>query len=266
MSLREFSSLLKIFSDFAFFSQKGKGKISTIQKKAEFKIQNVLKTFSSFEIFSYALVDVTELKVIEVGKSIKQLTGYDPDSFEGKGYHCFIKLHNLQDIIRSIYGGIKYFQYLYKQKKENRPFIKAIRTLNLYKKDGSKIFAMVQGIPVLFNDQMEVVLLLLICTDITNFKAEHKFSHYIIDSSNNDEVKKIIITHPPTEKENPSGPSPAEKNVLNYLSNGMSSKQIAHKLFISEHTVRSHRKNMLRKFECTSSSELVRKALINGWI
>jgi DNA-binding CsgD family transcriptional regulator len=266
MHFIDFSKLLKIFSEFSIFSQKGKGKISTIQKKSEFNIKNFLKTFSSFEVYSYVLVDVTELKIVEVGKSLKQLTGYDPDYFEGKGYHKFIKIHSIQDIIRSIYGGIKFYQYLYKQKKENRPYIKAIRTLYLYKKDGSKIFVMVQGIPVVFNDQMEVVLLLLICTDITQFQAEHKYSHYIIDSSDSNEVKKIIITDPNSAKESSGGPSPAEKNVLNHLSNGLSSKQIATKLFISEHTVRSHRKNMLRKFECTSSSELVRKALINGWI
>jgi DNA-binding CsgD family transcriptional regulator len=51
-----------------------------------------------------------------------------------------------------------------------------------------------------------------------------------------------------------------EWEVLNLLREGMTTRQIAAHLFISMHTVESHRKNLLQKFSCHTSVELVAKA------
>jgi DNA-binding CsgD family transcriptional regulator len=48
-----------------------------------------------------------------------------------------------------------------------------------------------------------------------------------------------------------------EKEILNLIAQGMSSKQIADKLSISQNTVSNHRKNMLAKAGAKSSAELV---------
>jgi DNA-binding CsgD family transcriptional regulator len=134
------------------------------------------------------------------------------------------------------------------------------------KKNGEKIHVLVQSVPVLFNAKMEVILILVICTDISSLKPDRTFTHYIIDSSDTDQIKKIVINHPNDESDSYLEPSPAEKKVLGFLSEGLSSKQIAEKLYLSEHTIKNHRKNMLKKFDCTSSSGLIRKAILNGWI
>ena len=57
-----------------------------------------------------------------------------------------------------------------------------------------------------------------------------------------------------------------EREILKALSNGLSSAEIAEKLFISHYTVNSHRKNMLRKASAKTTSELIRLAFDNGWI
>ncbi len=48
-----------------------------------------------------------------------------------------------------------------------------------------------------------------------------------------------------------------EKEILCCIAEGLSSKQIASKLFISENTVANHRKNMLRKKGAKSSAQLI---------
>lgn len=261
-----FKKVLKVFSDYSLFAQKGKGDVSTLDAKKNLDLSKFLNAFHSFEVSSYALVDITEFKIIKVGDTFKQLTGYDADYFEGKKFNKFLKLHSLLDIYRSLKGGSQYFKYLYSQEKEKRPHIKANRTLDLYKKNGEKIHVLVQGIPVLFNSKMEVILILIICTDITSLKPDHSYSHFIIDSSDPNQIKKIEVNTLTEEPEDNFSPSPAEKKVLYLLSDGFSSKQIAEKLFLSEHTVKNHRKNMLKKFDCSSSSGLVRKAVLSGWI
>lgn len=52
-----------------------------------------------------------------------------------------------------------------------------------------------------------------------------------------------------------------EKEVLELVANGFSTKQIADKLKISIRTVESHRINMLKKMKVNNSAELIKKAV-----
>lgn len=57
-----------------------------------------------------------------------------------------------------------------------------------------------------------------------------------------------------------------EKLVLQYLSEGHSSKQVADKLFLSEYTIVNHKQNMLRKTNTKNVTELVVFAIRNRLI
>jgi DNA-binding NarL/FixJ family response regulator len=50
------------------------------------------------------------------------------------------------------------------------------------------------------------------------------------------------------------------------IANGMTTKEIAQRKNISHHTVSTHRKNIFRKLEVTSASELIMSAIKAGWI
>lgn len=52
-----------------------------------------------------------------------------------------------------------------------------------------------------------------------------------------------------------------EKEILNLISEGQSSKEIAENLFIAKSTVDTHRKNMIRKLDLSSGNELVKYAI-----
>jgi DNA-binding NarL/FixJ family response regulator len=60
--------------------------------------------------------------------------------------------------------------------------------------------------------------------------------------------------------------SDRELEIIRKLSEGLTSSQIAEVLYISEHTVKTHRKNILKKLDLHSSSELIQYALNNGII
>jgi len=55
--------------------------------------------------------------------------------------------------------------------------------------------------------------------------------------------------------------TPREKEVLELVADGLSTKQIADKLSISIRTVESHRINMLKKLEVGNTAELIRKSI-----
>jgi DNA-binding CsgD family transcriptional regulator len=52
-----------------------------------------------------------------------------------------------------------------------------------------------------------------------------------------------------------------ERRILKLIGQGYSTMQIAVKLSISKHTVESHRKNLLAKFDAKNAAELILKAI-----
>jgi len=57
-----------------------------------------------------------------------------------------------------------------------------------------------------------------------------------------------------------------EREVVQYLAKGYDANYIANQLFLSIHTVRTHKKNILRKTQCSNGAELVAKCLMSGLI
>jgi len=57
-----------------------------------------------------------------------------------------------------------------------------------------------------------------------------------------------------------------EKEILQLISEGMTNPEIAKKVFLSYHTVVSHRKTLLRKLNAKTSAELIRVAMEKGFI
>lgn len=48
-----------------------------------------------------------------------------------------------------------------------------------------------------------------------------------------------------------------EKEILNYIAMGLSSKEIGDKLYVTKNTIDTHRRNMIRKRKVKSTMELV---------
>jgi DNA-binding NarL/FixJ family response regulator len=57
-----------------------------------------------------------------------------------------------------------------------------------------------------------------------------------------------------------------EREVLQLIVDGLTNPQIAEKLFISLHTVDSHRKNLLAKFNVNNTASLIRVAIKNNLV
>lgn len=60
--------------------------------------------------------------------------------------------------------------------------------------------------------------------------------------------------------------SKREIEILKYIADGWNSKQISEKLFLSPHTINTHRKNMLRKTNSSNTADLLAFAVRVKWI
>ena len=54
--------------------------------------------------------------------------------------------------------------------------------------------------------------------------------------------------------------SKKETEVLGLISKGLTTKEIAAKLFVSSRTIETHRTNILKKLEVKNTAELIKKA------
>ena len=107
-----------------------------------------------------------------------------------------------------------------------------------------------------------------IAVDITHYKTDFNIVHTIEESIsiNGEWVNKLLLkkTHPVYDDLVFTELTKRERELLKYLTQGLSSKQIAEKMGISINTVNNHRKNMLAKTHCKSSSELTNYAVRHG--
>ncbi len=113
-------------------------------------------------------------------------------------------------------------------------------------------------------DQDNFYRSLVVHTDITHIKPEGRPCFSILGLDGEPSYHNIDIAVPLL----PSNSlfSPRERQILKMIVEGKSSQQIADDLYISLHTVSTHRKNLLGKSNCKTPLELVSKAIQEGWV
>lgn len=190
-------------------------------------------------------------------KGVKELLGYDEDEITIDLVLDYVHPDDKDVVMRVVKGVIEYatsnkltlsetcLSVSYRVRKKNGEYLKVMRQTSLL--DG--------------NDEGMMVSCFSILSDIsymeTSNRVEWVFEGPEIDR---EEFKKYIY-------DSYKGFfSKRETEILKFLREGYTSRQLSEKLFISKDTVDTHRKNMLRKSGCGNTRELVNYALNNGVI
>lgn len=102
-------------------------------------------------------------------------------------------------------------------------------------------------------------------TNITPYKTDNKIIHTIEEfNPQTDCLSEPIVKNYFFPRVEHRILSRRETDVLKWICDGLSSKQIADKLYVSIHTINNHRKNMLEKTNCKNSSELLSYSIRAG--
>lgn len=90
----------------------------------------------------------------------------------------------------------------------------------------------------------------------------------VTDTTDNIAATISSLTDGDTAAPQASGPllSDREKDVVRLVVRGLTNKEIADRLFISPHTVVTHRRNIARKLEIHSATGLTIYAIVNGLV
>ena len=126
----------------------------------------------------------------------------------------------------------------------------------LKRKDGELIWCMQQIKVISTDDTGYAVLLLLFISDITDIKKDEDIDFVIARQDEQGVFKNVYAITIPSIGSTTDF-SKRELDILTYIKRGLSSKEIARKLVISDHTVHNHRKNILKKYDGMNMMEIV---------
>lgn len=104
----------------------------------------------------------------------------------------------------------------------------------------------------------------LICTIVdTNSLTNYDESINLFDDVESLEKKIHTLMNYPEEDDGETSLSQREKEIIGCIVKGLTNKEIAEKLFISVHTVITHRRNITRKLQIHSAAGLTIYAIVN---
>jgi DNA-binding NarL/FixJ family response regulator len=108
-----------------------------------------------------------------------------------------------------------------------------------------------------------IVLLLMVVSDISHLKKETGISAAIISTKNDG---FLVWDASDTHLNSQIAFSRREREIIKLLAEGFSSREVAERLSVSEYTVSTHRRNMLKKTRLSNTRALVRFAINHGMI
>jgi DNA-binding NarL/FixJ family response regulator len=79
-------------------------------------------------------------------------------------------------------------------------------------------------------------------------------------------LAKVLMSAPEATAKPSGGLSPREQEILQLVAEGMTTSEIAEKLFTSPRTVETHRQNIMEKTGAKNTAALVKTAVSQGWL
>lgn len=192
---------------------------------------------------------------IKYSKGVKEMLGYSKDEFTLDLVLNYFHSEDLKFVKRIIKGAVEHS--VQNNTSNEWPFLNL--TFRLRKKDGSYLKVLRKSSTYEIDQQGRLISNFSMLTDISfisnNNKVEWEIYTNNIDAKT---FKKNIF------KEFSGFFTQRELEIIHLINNDLSSTQIASKLYVSKHTITSHRKNILRKSNCHNAKELIAFCQKNG--
>ncbi len=226
----------------------------------EIGIENILILKNQF----FFITDCQLFNNVYVHPNLKSVLGYEPEYFQllNNVYNCthpddhdFVLAFSKKTILYSR-------ESFYKPTLEKNPrsFSFSI-DFRMQKKDGNYVRLNRLSSSLILDRKGNLVYSISVFTDISHINHKQFVScSWTGDESNGfnvDDIKRDYVVKKYSER---------EVGIIRLLAEGKEGREIARRLNISEHTVVSHRKSILRKAQVNNTAELVKYAIEFGII
>lgn len=241
---------------------KKKSNINTFLKQQRERLKNVdystksTEGLDSFPLNKYQCLYIHNFvsSSITYQKGVFEFLGYKPEEFNSHLIHSYFHPDDKEIVLRIIQASVNYAAenqlnlagnvYLtYRLRKKNGEYIKVLRQSNVFEADKNG----------------RIISNLSLITDISYMSSSNSVEwKFDVEGLDQEEFKKYV-GHQYEDLF-----STRELEIIHEINNGLNSEEIGKTLFISKHTVDTHRRNILKKVGCKNSIELITFCQQNG--
>lgn len=227
-------------------------------------VEQIAEPFAAGTFF-YFVFDLEHYKISMVSKSIQNILGLEPNEFTLERFFKILHPEDTDKINEKETIALDFF--LNHLKEDEIPFYKASYLMRLQHTGEEYKTILHQVTPITISNEGKIQRTLCVYTDVThlNLPIDHKISFlsqnypsfYSVETESTSKFIQNNFKASLTER---------ELEIINNLAEGKSFKEIAAVLFLSPHTINTHKKNILRKTKCKNTPELITKCVREGVI
>jgi DNA-binding CsgD family transcriptional regulator len=209
-----------------------------------------------------AIIDQSNMKYVYMGPAAKDFTGHETSVLMEKGMGFLLEFLIPEDLNFLLTVFPRMHQVVASLPIEKKLYTHFYYNFRLNTSTGINHLHQ-QTIPLALNDRGENYLVLAVLSNVSEFKKDNTV-HYKLLLKMPGAPVEVLAAGNSKQAETPL--TKRETEITQHLSDGKDSQDIADQLFISQATVRTHRKNILEKTGAKNVAHLVQLALANGWI
>lgn len=228
------------------------------------QLQRIEPGYNLFSATAFFVFDYTRLRHILLHGQIEQVIGYHPEDFLQGGLDFFSDVFHKEDFKIFNRQCMPIVHDLFK-KSSHTEHSNYVFEMNYRVRNSNKGFTHVlqKGRYITDKKTSLPIYSFGMCTDITQFKKDTCISQIIkkYAPSDNNSILKYVDTNYFYPVPEDTTLTKKEREILLWMAEGLSSKQIAGKVYASENTISNHRKNMLKKTNAKNVAELIRYAM-----
>ena len=207
------------------------------------------------------LADLHKASYIFISDNIKDILGHDKEAFYKDGLKKTITLFpEIQNeiLLKKIFPTMFDFfdKYALSGDLEN---IKASYPSLIMCGDGKNRWFLHQATIVKLDESNRPHIMMKLVMDIDDIKKEDNIP-FVISKKNEGGSYQTIFSETYVTSMNGEKLSSRELEILKMIKEGKTSKDIGQVLCLSVHTIKTHRKNMMKKLQASGAFDLIRKA------
>ena len=258
----EKEKLLTQFREFFITTYHSRSDPQQIRSEIETILNGALLKFGFFEDNITAIIDNSTHRYLYMSGFSEHWPWFNREQALKLGVNYtlqFIPEHQIKLLLQAIK---ELTEHILKTPVSDRLHIRFNYNLSVvYENQSFRLFQ--QTIPLTLTDSGLPHLIFVTTSNISDLTKDDRMSYKVTLNLPNQPIKLLLVGGSEAVM---SSLTNREKEIVHHLGEGLDANDIAEKLFISEGTVRTHRKNILEKTGAKNSVHLVRMAVANGWM
>lgn len=211
------------------------------------------------------VMDYSKLSYLQLQGAFEKILGYAPQQVLDGGVEFLYTILHPEDREKVAALSVYFHDFVHSQPVEKRKMIKTNLNFRMKAANGYYVRLLEQVIVIDLDANGLIAYTLKHFTDISHLPYTDDVTLSFVDeSATGDQLPYTVVV----ERSQAKSPKRQvftlrELEILGLIAKGITSKEIADRLYLSLDTVKNHRKNMIRKAGCRNIAEVLNFAFFN---